>query len=136
MRVGGKPDVDRQNPELLYQLQDALLGRGRKRNDQHVDARQAGKLHQFGKSAKLWITCHHIRRALIAAIIENATDADVVVSLLFQCAHQILGGLATTDDYGAALHDAVSRPVANAKCNQVAQDRKRDDATEKPAEND
>lgn len=50
--VGGEPDVDRQDPELLQKLQNALLRRQRQRDDQHVDARQARELHGFVDRSK------------------------------------------------------------------------------------
>ena len=133
-RVGMRrqPDIDRQHPQLLQQLQHAHFGGQRQRHDQHVDAGDAGELDQFGNGAELGIAGNDRRRALVAAIVEDAADADIVVGLLFDRADQHFGRLAAADDDGAALHAAIARPAPDEFRHHQPETEEQDEADDEP----
>ena len=45
--VRRQPDIDRQHPQRLKHLQDAVLGRDRQREDHQIDTGRAGEFHQI-----------------------------------------------------------------------------------------
>ena len=114
--VRRQSDVDGKHPELLQERQHARFGRQRQRDDQHVDAGDAGELDQFRDIAEFRIAGDDRRRALVVAVVEDAADADVVIGLLFDRADQPFRCLAAADDHRAALHAAVARPAADHPC--------------------
>ena len=132
VRMRGKPDVDGQHPELLQERQDTRLGGQRQRDDQHVDARDAGEFDEFRDGAELRIAGDQRRRALVVAVVEDAADADVVVGLLLDRADQRLGGLASADDHRAALDGAVARPALDHPGKQEAQAQQQDEPGHEP----
>ena len=69
---------------------------------------------ELGKGAKLGIASDDRWGAFIIAIIENAANANIIIRLLLERADQRFSVRATTDDYGATLHDTVSCPAADA----------------------
>lgn len=85
----------------------------RQRDDQHVDAGEAGEFDQFVHCPEFRITGNHIRGPALVSIVEDPADADVVVRLMLDLPDQVLRGLPATDDDGSPFHGAVSRPVAD-----------------------
>ena len=93
VRVRGQPDIDRQHPQLLEHLQDAPFRRDRQREDHQVDAGAAGELDQIVDRAELAAAGHGGGRTIVAAVVEQADDAHVVVALRQDGVDQALAAL-------------------------------------------
>ena len=111
--VRREADVDRQHPELLQHLQDAALGRDRQREDHEIDA---GAAREFDEIVDACRACgrpaHDGRRAVVAAVVEHADDADVGVALRARA--RVISAsprLAAADDDGAAVEPALAGPA-------------------------
>ena len=128
-----QPDVQRQHPEALQERQDALLGRQRQGDDEHVDAGAPGEFHQLADIAELGVAGDDGRRTPVVAVVEDAADADVAVGLALEAADQAFGAAATADDDGAPLHAAVTQPAADLGGQRQAPDRQEHQAADEPA---
>ena len=69
--VRRKADVDRQHPEVLQQLENAVLGGDRQRDDEQIDAGDAAEIDQFGDGAELRVPGDGLRRAVVLAVVER-----------------------------------------------------------------
>lgn len=107
------PDVDRQNPEFLHELQKPLLGAQRNCHDQHVDARDAAEFHQVGHRSKLRVPGNDFRRTGALAVVEETADANVVVGLAFDLVDQVGGDLTATHDHRAPFQSPVPGPLTH-----------------------
>jgi len=111
--VRRQPDIDRQYPQLLEHLQDAVLGRDRQREDHQIDAGRTGEFDQVLDRAELGNALAACRAAVVAAIVEYPDDANVGIALRRNRADQCLAAAAGADHDGAAVEAALPRPPAH-----------------------
>ena len=79
--VGGKPDVDRQHPQLLQHFENSRLRRDRQREQHEIDAGAAGEFDDVVDLAEFWAAGAGIERAVVVAVVEHAEDVDVGIVL-------------------------------------------------------
>ena len=111
--VRGKPDVERQHPQLLQHLQDALFSRDRQREDDEIDAGAAAELNQVVDAAELAVAGGFGAGAVVGAVVEQADDLDAGILLPAQFLDHLGADLAAADDDGAAGEAAFARPFAH-----------------------
>ena len=111
--VRGEPDVDRQHPQLLQHLQDAVFRRDRQREDHQVDAGAPCKLDEIVDGAELAFAGAFDAGALVAAVVEQADDLDAGVLLLVQFLDHVAARRAGADDDRAPVEAAFARPLAH-----------------------
>ena len=85
-------DVDRQHPELLEHLQDAVFGRDRQREDHKIDAGAAREFDEIVDGAELLQAAAGGGCAVVAAVVEHADHAHVAVRLRAQRTDQAFAG--------------------------------------------
>ena len=106
-----EPDIDRQHPQLLEHLQDAALGHDRQREDHEIDAGPPRELDQIVDGAELARAGDRLRRAVVAAVVEQADHAHVGIALIADRRRQRLAGGAAADDGGAPRQPAFLGPA-------------------------
>src|SRR6185312_7650298 len=77
MCVGGKMDVDGENPQLPEHLQDAFFRRNRQRKQYQINARVADELQDIADVTELWNARAVLQRTVIAAIIKYTYDIQI-----------------------------------------------------------
>ena len=101
--MGREADVDRQDPELLEQLQDADFG-GRGQGDDHeVDGGETGEVDEVGGIAELGKALLTLRTAVVVAIVEDAENGQLVTAGFLQRGNQRFGHGAAAEDDGPLL---------------------------------
>ena len=113
VRVRREADVDRQHPQLLEHLQDARFRRYWQREDHKVDAGESGELDEVIDSAELGLAGTQDRRAVFAAVIEQADEAHVAVGLRVERRDQRFARAAAADDDGAPLEPPLGGPMVD-----------------------
>jgi hypothetical protein len=109
--VGRKADIDGQHPQLLQQLKQALFGGDRERDDEEVEPRAPRELDELVDIAELGVAGYDGRDTIVAAVVENADDADIGVLRGFERLDQLFGLVSTADDHGAAVEAALLGPA-------------------------
>src|ERR1700733_5167669 len=118
--VGGKPDVDRQYPQLLQHFENPRLRGNRQREQHEVDAGAAGKLDDVVDLAELGGAGGGIERAAVVAVVEHAEDIDVGIFLGIEGRNQMFAVLIRADHDGAAVEPTVTRPTTNHRAQKQA----------------
>src|SRR5580692_687877 len=111
--VGGKPDVDRQHPQLLQHFEDPRLRRNRQREQHEVDAGAAGEFDDVVDLAEFRAAGAGFQRAGVVAVIEYAEDVDIGIVLRLERLDQLFTVLVGAHDDGAAVEPAFARPAAH-----------------------
>ena len=123
--VGGEADVERQHPQFLQHLQDAVLRRDRQREDHQIDARAAAELDQVVDAAELGLAGAFGAGAVVTAVVEQADDLDAGILLPMQFFDHVRAGFAAADDHRAAGEAAFARPFAHQQEQHLARDQER-----------
>ena len=92
--MGGEADIDRQHPELLEHLQDAALGGDRQRENHKIDARPPREFDEIVDGTELARAVGSVRRAVLAAVVEQSDHANVGIALFADRSRQCLAGRA------------------------------------------
>ena len=116
--VGGKPDIDRQHPQLLQHFEDARLGRDRQREQHEVDTGAAGEFDDVVDLAEFRAAGAGIQRAVVVAVVEHAEHVDVGIILGLERLDQLFAVLVRADDDGAAIEPALARPAAHQRAQE------------------
>ena len=119
VHVRGEPHVDRQHPQLAHHLQDALFRRQRQRHEDEIDARQARELDEIIDRAELRDAADDQRRAIVAAVVEHAADAQVGVRFGLSASISDSAPAAAADDDDAAHQMAGARPAPHQRGQQT-----------------
>ena len=123
----GKPDVDRQHPELFEHLQDAALGRDRQRKDHEIDAGPPRELYEVIDGAELARAVCALRRTFVAAVVEHSDHAHIGIALLPQRLDQRLAGRPAANDGGAPREAAFPGPAPHQHEQGAAENQERDE---------
>ncbi len=118
--MGGEPDVDRQHPQFLQHLQDAVFRRNRQRKDHQINACAPAELDQVVDHPEFALAGAVGAAALVAAVVEQADDLDAGILLLPQLFDDVFTGHAAADDHRAAGEAAFARPFAHQQEQQPA----------------
>src|ERR1700692_1542464 len=100
--VRGKPDVDRQNPQLLQHFENPRLRRNRQREQHEVDAGAPGKFDDIVDLAEFRAAGTGLERAIVVAVVEHTEDIDVRIVLVLERLDQLFAVLVGADDDGTA----------------------------------
>ena len=130
--AGRQLHLGRQHGERAGDLDDALFGGDRQRDDDEVEARVAGEGDELLQAAETRIAGDDAIDAIVAAIVEHAGDADVAVDVDLELADELLRDGAAAVDGGAAIEAALARPMLDEARHDEALAEQHDDAGEVP----
>src|SRR5580704_8450345 len=118
--MGGKPDVDRQDPQFLQHFENPRLRRNRQREQHEIDAGAAGEFDDIVDLAEFRAAGTGLECAIVVAVIEHAEHIDVRILLNPERLDQLFAVLVRADDDGAAVEPPVACPAAHHRAQEQA----------------